>query len=82
MFGLPADAWEKHSKKQKQLSNAKHQQPDNYELHLQYWESLWLYRKTLSTKKKQIEQHLLEETEESIDSNKFWKKWHSFSQTR
>ncbi len=65
----------------RKLSNEQHRQPDNYELRLRYWESLKLYRKTLSTKKKQHEQHLLEEIEESIDSNNFWKKWHSFKKS-
>ena len=36
-------------------------QPDNHELRLRYCESLKLYRKTLSTKKKQHVQHLLKE---------------------
>ena len=65
----------------RKLSNEKHRQPDNHELRLRYCESLKLYRKTLSTKKKQHEQQLLEEIEESIDSNNFWKKWHSFNKS-
>ncbi len=48
-------------------------------LRLQYWETLKLYRKTLRTKRKQHEQHQRDLTEESIDSNNFWQKWHSFS---
>ena len=56
---------------------AKHWQPDNHELCLQYWETLKLYKK--NTEPKQHEQHQLEETEESIHSSIFLKKWHSFN---
>lgn len=63
----------------RKLSNQKHRQPDDHELRLQYWETLKLYRTTLRAKKKQHEQHQLEEIEESIDSNNFWRKWHSFN---
>lgn len=61
------------------MSNQKHRQPDNPELRLQYWETLRVYRKTLRTKKEQHVRHQLQIIEESIDSNDFWKKWHSFS---
>ncbi|XP_037603419.1 uncharacterized protein LOC119475038 isoform X2 [Sebastes umbrosus] len=61
------------------LSNQKHRQPDDPELRLQYWETLKLYRRTLRTKREQHAQHQLDIMEESIDSNTFWKKWHSFS---
>lgn len=61
------------------MSNQKHRQPDNPELRLQYWETLRVYRKTLRTKKEQHVRHPLQIIEESIVSNDFWKKWHSFS---
>ena len=56
----------------KNLSNQKHRDPDNNNIRLRYYETLKQYRNTIRRKRGQHARNLINQIEESIDSNHFW----------
>ncbi len=62
-------------KKNKNISDQKHRQPENKDLRLLYCEAPRQYKTTLHRKTAQFLQDQFEEIEKSINSNKFWEKF-------
>lgn len=66
----------------RELSNKKHRNPTNLDLRLKYLDALKQYKKLLKSKKSQFMTSKLEQIEEAIDSNSFWKIWHQLDNTK
>ncbi len=66
----------------RQLSNLKHQQPENTTLRIEHCETLKTFKHTIKRKKINHTNQILHQIEESIDNNQFWEMWNNLSTTK
>ena len=64
------------------LSNQKHWDPDNNNIRLRYYETLKQYRNTIRRKRDQHARNQINQIEESIDSNHYWKNLNKFNKQK
>ena len=63
----------------RKLSNQKHNQPYNSDLHLKYCQTLKEYKNTLKQKKLKYLHKTLNDIEESVNQSQFWDLWNNLS---
>ena len=64
------------------LSNQKHRDPDNQNIHLHYGETLKQYKKTIRKKRDHHVRNQLHAIEESITTNHFWENWNTLNKQK